>query len=55
MDAVHWFEPFDYDIDIDKILASETKNRNYLLKKYTWHNMVQIIYNALKGILICPD
>lgn len=36
--CVSYFEPYDYDVNLDDLYENEVENSDVLLHKYTWHN-----------------
>lgn len=45
--TVHWFDPYNYDVQIDGILSSKVESAGKVLEKYTWKNMAYILYSRL--------
>lgn len=48
-DSVIYIEPNKYDYSIDELLKKEVKNPCSILKKYSWSNISQRLYDYLKN------
>lgn len=41
-DAVVYFDPYDYDVDLDKMFSQEVCNAETVLEKYTWQHSAEL-------------
>lgn len=47
-DAVHYFDPDDYEVDLDALLTQPIESSEKILKKYTWENSSRKWYVLMK-------
>ena len=46
-DCAHYFDPDDYDVDLDKLLKEKVADPQKLLTKYTWDNAAKQWLNLM--------
>ena len=47
-DCVTYFDPYDYNVDLDKLLKNKVANPKKLFEKYTWENSAKRLYQRIK-------
>ena len=48
--SVHYFEPFDYDVDLEKLLSEPVDSPDSVLKKYSWKRVAMNLLSVLKEV-----
>lgn len=49
-DSAHYFDPFDYDVNLDKLLLEPVANAEKVLSKYRWDIIASKFYRATEQI-----
>ena len=49
-DCAHYFNPDDYDVNLDKLLSEPVANPGKILTKYTWDNSVKAWFDLIMGV-----
>ena len=49
-DCVHYFDPDDYDIDLDLLFSEKVASPEKVLKKCNWKNYVETLYNYFMSL-----
>ena len=53
-DAAHYIDPFSTDINLDELLKQNIKNPKKILKKYSYDNSAEQLYNIIRKIHANP-
>lgn len=49
-DCAHYFDPDDYNVDLDKLLSEPVNNPQVVLQKYSWDNTARAWYDIIKSV-----
>ena len=47
-DAAHYIDPYDYDVDLEKLLSEPVEPASKVLDKYNWAREAEKLYGILK-------
>lgn len=49
-DSAHYINPYNAEVDLDKILVEKVCDYEEILQKYSWNNIAKKFYNILKNV-----
>ena len=50
-DSVHYIDPFDYDVDLDRLLEQPISPANEILETYSWEKTTEKVFSVLQNVI----